>query len=170
MYCSASKSINFNGGSLAFVNSSHDWLVINRCITMFNYKSYNCMGRLVPKRSSERDKKTPDLVSAIWATISGFLYTSFVRWPYIHIVIQTWAYICRHICIGKISNVDDFLHYVHVIRLFMCWTWECLPWEIMIKRIYHDVMYCKINAGHHSASVPAHRSVKHLIKKKLLLF
>ena len=36
------------------------------------------------------------------------------------------------------------------------------PQQFMIKRIYHDVMYCKIDVGRHSASSPAHHSVKHL--------
>ena len=34
---------------------------------------------------------------------------------------------------------------------------------------YHDVMYCKIDAGHRSTSVPAHRIIKHLIQILLLL-
>ena len=136
MYCSTLRAIEINGGSLAFVNNSHYWLVIKWCLSMFDYKSYICMARLVPKQSSERDKKTPDLVSAIWAMISGSLYTSSIRWPYIAIIIQTWVYICRHVCIGKHSNVDDFLNYVHVIRLFMCWTWECLPSAICDQRGY----------------------------------
>ena len=78
LYCNTLRTININGGSLAFVNNSHHWLVIKRCLTMFDYKSYICMARLVPERSSERDKKTPDLVSAIQAAISRFLYTSSV--------------------------------------------------------------------------------------------
>jgi len=99
MYCSTLRAIDINGGSLAFVNSSHHWLVIKRCLSMFDYKSYIRMARIVPKWSSERDKKTPDLVSSIQAAILGLLYTSSVRWPYIQIVIQTWAYICRRVCI-----------------------------------------------------------------------
>ena len=116
MYCSTLRAIEINGGSHVFVNSPHHWLVIKRCLSMLDYKSYICMARLVPKWSSEWDKKTPDLVLAIQAVISRLLYTSSVRWPYIHIVIQTWAYICRHVCIGQHSNVEDFLNYVHVIR------------------------------------------------------
>ena len=73
------RAININGRCLVFVNSSHHWLVIKLCLTMFDYKSYIRMPRLVPERSSERDKKTPDLVSSIWAMILGFLYTSSVR-------------------------------------------------------------------------------------------
>ena len=116
MYWNTFRAIDINGGSLKFVNSSHHWLVIKRCLTMFDYKPYIHMARLVPEWSSERDKKTLDLVSAIWAMIPGFLYTSSVWWPYIQIVIQTCAYICRHVCIGQHSNVDNFLRYVHVIR------------------------------------------------------
>ena len=162
MYCSTLRAIDINCGSLAFVNNSHHWLVIKRCLSMFESKSYIRMARLVPEWPSEWDKKTPDLASAIRAAILGLLYTSSVRWPYIYIFIWTWAYICRHVYIGQHSSVDDFLNYVHVIRLFMCWTWECLPSEIMIKRIYHDVMYYKIDAGFHSASSPTHHSVKHI--------
>ena len=99
MYCSTLRAIDINGGYLAFFNSSHHWLVIKWCLSMFDDKSYIRMARLVPKWSSEWDKKTPDLVLAIRAAILGFLYTSSVWWPYIHIVIQTWAYICRHVCI-----------------------------------------------------------------------
>ena len=62
MYYSTLRAININGGSLAFVNSSHHWLVIKRCISMFNYKSYIHMARLTLEWSSERDKKTLDLV------------------------------------------------------------------------------------------------------------
>ena len=47
MYCSTLRAININGGSLEFVNSSHHWLVIKRCLTMFDYKSYIHMARLV---------------------------------------------------------------------------------------------------------------------------
>ena len=90
MYCSTLRAIDINGGSLAFVNNTHHWLVIKKCLSMFDYKSYIRMARLVPKWSSERDKKTPDLVLSIRAVISGLLYTSFLRWPYIQIVIQTW--------------------------------------------------------------------------------
>ena len=141
MYCSTLRAIEINGGSLAFFNSSHHWLVIKQCISMFNYKSYIRMARLVPEWSSERDKKTPDLVSAIWATILGLLYTSSIRWPYIQIFIRTWAYICRHVCIGQHSNVDDFLNYVNFIILFMCWIWEFLPSVIMIKE---DISWCNV--------------------------
>ena len=81
MYCSTLRAIDINGGSLAFVNSSHYWLVIKRCLTMFDYKSNIHMARLVPEWSSERDKKTPDLVSTIRAMISGLLYTPSVQWP-----------------------------------------------------------------------------------------
>ena len=118
MYSSTLRAIDINGGSLTFVNSSHYWLVIKRCLTMFDYNSNIHMARLVPEWSSERDKKTPDIVSAIWVAISGLLYTSSVRWIYIQIVIQTWAYICRHVCIGQHSNEDEFMNYVYVIRLF----------------------------------------------------
>ena len=152
MYCSTLRAIFINGGSLAFFKSLHHWMVIKWCLSMFDDKSYIHMVRLVPEWSSEWDKKTPDLVSAIRVEISGLLYTSSVQWPYIQIVIQTWAYICRHVCIGKHSNVNEFLNYVYVIRLFMCWTWECLSSAIMIKRIYHDVMYCNIDASRHSTS------------------
>ena len=99
MYCSTLRAIYINGGSLEFVNDFHYWLVIKRCLSMFDDKSYIFMARLVPEWSSERDKKTLDLVSAIWATISGLLYTSSVWWPYIQIFIQTWAYICRRVFI-----------------------------------------------------------------------
>ena len=116
MYCNTLRAININGGSLAFVNNSHHWLVIKRCITMFDYKTYIRMARLVLERSSEWDKKTPDLVSSIRAAISRFLYTSSIQLHYMQITIRTWAYICRHVYIGQHSNVDDFLHYVHVIR------------------------------------------------------
>ena len=122
MYCSTLRGIDINGGSLAFVNISHYWLVIKSCITMFGNKSYICMARLVPEWSSERDKKTPDLISTIQAANSILLYTSFVWWPYIQIIIQTGAYIYRHVCIGKHSSVDEFLNYVHVIRLFYMLT------------------------------------------------
>ena len=101
MYCSTLRNIFINSGSLTFVNSSHHWLVIKRCLSMFDDKSYIRMAIFVPEWSSEWDKKTPDLVSSIQAAISGLLYTSSVRWPYIQIVIQTWAYICRHFCIGS---------------------------------------------------------------------
>ena len=87
MYCSTLRAIDINGGSLAFVNNSHYWLVIKWCLTMFDYKSNIHMARLVPEWSSERDKKTLDLVSAIRAVIPGLLYTSPIWWPYIHIVI-----------------------------------------------------------------------------------
>ena len=120
MYCSTLRAIEINGGSLAFFNISHHLLVIKRCLTIFDYKSYIRMARLVPERSRAWDKKTPDLFSAIWAVIPGLFYTSSVQWPYIQIFIRTWAYICRHVCIGQHSNVDDFLIYVHVIKLFMC--------------------------------------------------
>ena len=99
MYGSTLRAIFINGGYLALVNKSHHWLVIKQCLSMFDNKSYIRMARLVPEWSSEWDKKTRDLVSTIWAAISGLLYTSSVRWPYIQIVIQTWAYICRHVCI-----------------------------------------------------------------------
>ena len=122
MYCNTLRAININGGSLMFFNSSHHWLVIKRCLSMFDYKSYIRMARLVPEWSSEQDKKTPDLVSAIWAVISRFLNTSSVWLPYIQIFIWTWAYIYRHVHIGQHSNVDDFLNYVHVIRLFYVLT------------------------------------------------
>ena len=79
MYCSTLRTIDINGGSLAFFNILLHWLVIKRCLTMFDYKSYIHMARLVRERLSERDKKTPDLVLAIWAKISGLLYTSSVR-------------------------------------------------------------------------------------------
>ena len=69
MYCSTLRAIDINGGSLAFVNNSHYWLVIKRYLYMLDYKSYICMAILVPERLSERDKKTPDLVSAIRAAI-----------------------------------------------------------------------------------------------------
>ena len=141
MYCSTFRAIFINGGSLAFVNNSHHWLVIKRCLSMFDDKSYICMARLVPEWLSEWDKKTPDLVSAIREMILGFLYTSSVWWPYIQNVIRTWAYICRHVCIRQHSNVDDFLNYVHVIRFFMCWTWEFLPSKIMIKE---DISWCNV--------------------------
>ena len=118
MYYNTLRVIFINGGSLTFVNSSHHWLVIKRCLSMFDDKSYIRMARLVPEWLSEWDKKTPDLVLAIRAVILGFLYTSSVRWPYIQIIIRTWAYICRHICIGQHSNVEEFLNYVRVIRLF----------------------------------------------------
>ena len=108
MYCSTLRAIFINGGSLAFFNSLHYWLVIKRFLSMFNSKSYICMARLVLEWSSERDKKTLDLVSAIWDAISGLLYTSSLRWLYIHIVIWTWAYICRHVDIGQHSNKDNF--------------------------------------------------------------
>ena len=98
MYYSTLRAIDISGGSLAFVNNSHHWLVIKRFLSMFDNKSYIFMARLVPEWSSERDKKTPDPVSSIRAAISGLLYTSYVWWPYIQIVIQTWAYICRHVC------------------------------------------------------------------------
>ena len=39
MYCSTLRSIDINGGSLTFVNNSHYWLVIKRCLSMFDYKS-----------------------------------------------------------------------------------------------------------------------------------
>ena len=133
MYSSTLRAIDINGGSLVFVNSSHHWLVIKWCLSIFDDKSYIRMARLVPEWSSEWDKETPDLVSAIQATILGFLYTSSIWWPYIYIFIQTWAYICRHVCIGKHFSFEEFLNYVHVIRFFMCWTWECLPSTIMIK-------------------------------------
>jgi len=42
---------------------------------MLDNKSYIRMARLVSEWSSERDKKTPDLVSSIQAAISGLLYT-----------------------------------------------------------------------------------------------
>ena len=69
MYCGTLRAIDINGGSLAFVNSSHHWLVIKRCLPMFDYKSNICMVRLVHERSSERDKKTHDLVSSIRVAI-----------------------------------------------------------------------------------------------------
>ena len=141
MYCSTLRAIFINGGFLTFVNSSHHWLVIKRCLSMFDYKSYICMARLVLEKSREWDKKTLDLFLAIQVAISGFLYRSSVWWPYIQIVIRTWAYICRHVCIGKHSSVDDFMNYVHVIRLFMCWTWEFLPSAIMIKE---DISWCNV--------------------------
>ena len=64
---------------------------------------------------------------------------------------------------GKNSNVDNFLNYVHVIRLFYVLNMG-MPTlnNYDQKRIYHDVMYCKIDAGDHSASSPAHHSVNHL--------
>ena len=46
---------------------------------------------------------------------------------------------------------------------------NAFPQQFVIKRIYHDVMYCKIDAGRHFASAPAHHNVKHLIQKILLL-
>lgn len=136
IYWSTLRAIDINGGSLAFFNNSHHWLVIKRCLSMFDYKSYIHMARFVPEWPSERDKKILDLVSSIQAGISGLLYTSSVRWPYTQIIIWTWAYICRHFGIGKHSNEDDFLNYVHVIKLFMCWTWECLPSKICDQRGY----------------------------------
>ena len=39
---------------------------------------------------------------------------------------------------------------------------NAFPQQFVIKRIYHDVMYCNIDAGRHSASSLAHHSVKHL--------
>ena len=99
MYCSTLRAIDINGGSIKFVNNSPHWLVIKQFLSMFDYKSYIHMARLVPEWSSEWDKKTPDLVLAIRAVILGFLYTSSVGWPYIQIFIQTWAYICRCVCI-----------------------------------------------------------------------
>ena len=83
MYCSTLRAIFINGGSLVFVNSSHHWLVIKQFLSIFDDKSYIHMARLVPEWSSERDKKTSDLVSVIQAVISGSLYTSSVWWPYI---------------------------------------------------------------------------------------
>ena len=83
MYYNTLRAIDINGGSLTFFNGSHHWLVIKRRLSMFDYKSYICMARLVPEWSSESDKKTLDLVSAIRVAISGLLYTSSAWWPYI---------------------------------------------------------------------------------------
>ena len=54
---------------------------------------------------------------------------------------------------GKHSNEDNFLNYVHVIRLFYVLNIG-MPTlsNYDQKRIYHDVMYCNIDAGDHSAS------------------
>ena len=79
MYYSTLRAIDINGGSIVFVNNSHHRLVIQRCLSMFEYKSYIRMARLLPERSSERDKKTLDLVLAIRAVTSGLLYTSSVQ-------------------------------------------------------------------------------------------
>ena len=70
---------------------------------------------------------------------------------------------------GQHSNEDDFLNYVHVIRLFYVLNMG-MPTlsNYDQKRIYDDVMYCKIDAGDHSASSPTHHSVKHLNQMFLL--
>ena len=44
------------------------------------------------------------------------------------------------------------------------------PKKLWSKRIYHDVMYCNIDAGDHSASSPVHHSVKHLNQMFLLFW
>ena len=49
MYCSTLRAIDINGGSPVFVNITHHWLVIKRCLSMFDYKSYIHMARLVPE-------------------------------------------------------------------------------------------------------------------------
>ena len=56
---------------------------------------------------------------------------------------------------GKNSNVDDFLNYVHVIRLFYVLNMGMPTLKNYDqKRIYHDVMYCNIDASDHCASFP----------------
>ena len=42
------------------------------------------------------------------------------------------------------------------------------PHQLWSKRIYHDIIYCNIDAGDHFASSLAHHSVNHLNQMCLL--
>ena len=54
---------------LAPVNNLHYWLVIRRCLSMFDSRTFFHVDRLVLRVKIERVLKTPDLVSSIRATI-----------------------------------------------------------------------------------------------------
>ena len=56
---------------------------------------------------------------------------------------------------GKHSNEDDFLNYVHVIRLFYVLNMGMPTLNNCDQnRIYHDEMYCNIDVGDHSSLFP----------------